>query len=286
MSRTVLELIRLTENHFSEKGIESSRLDAELLLAHVLGCERIQLYSGFDRPLDEGEISAYRDLVRRRANRAPCAYLIGRRWFYTHELEVTPDVLIPRPETETLVEVALDRLREDRLPEGPGLDLGTGSGAIAIVLCSHRPELRMVASDCSLAALAVARRNVESSGLSERIQLVGCSGFSGLQGPFAWICSNPPYLCSVEPGTMIPLALQPEVHFEPDVALFAGVDGLDVLREIFEQAPDQLLPGGFLLVECDPQQVATLCRLGEKFGTVRVVQDLTGRERVVQVIRK
>ena len=278
----VLDLVRLTEAYLRQKGIESARLDAELLLAHVLGCERIELYTRFDEPLQDNNVARYREIVKARAARTPCAYLTGKKAFYTHEFLVTPDVLIPRPETELVVDLVLDAIRSGRLPDGRGLDLGTGSGAIAVVLASHLERLQVVATDCSMSALRVALRNITANELEARIELVACREFSGLCGQFAWISSNPPYVATAERDTIMPEV----VDYEPDVALFAGRDGMDVLRKIFAQAPEYLLPGGLLAVECDPRQVAQLRCWGQQFGRVGVAKDLAGRDRVVTVIKQ
>ena len=175
---TILELLRWTTEHFAKQGIESPRLDAECLLAHALGVDRLRLYVEFDKPLAPAERAGFRELVRRRAEqRVPVAQLIGRKEFWSLPLAVTPDVLTPRPETETLIEAALE-LAPDRDAELQILDVGTGSGAVALALASERPKARVTASDVSAAALAVARDNAERLELSGRVGALEGSGSS------------------------------------------------------------------------------------------------------------
>jgi release factor glutamine methyltransferase len=194
-SWTVLELLRWTTAHFAAKGIESARLDAELLLASTLGCERLRLYLDFEKPVAAEERARFRALVRRRGEeRVPVAYLTGVREFWSLPLSVTPDVLIPRPDTETLVAAVLARRPEREAPLAV-LDIGTGSGAIALALAVERPRAMVTASDLSEAALAVARQNAEALGLSERVRLLTGDVFAPVEGErFDVIASNPPYV--------------------------------------------------------------------------------------------
>ena len=192
---TVLDLLRWTTEHFRSRGIESARLDAECLLAHALGTERLQLYLEFDKPVPPRERGRFRELVKRRADeRVPVALLTGRREFWSLPLRVTPDVLVPRPETETLVEVAL-RLLPDRESEARILDVGTGCGAIALALAKERPKARITATDISEAALAVAGENAAELGFENRIRFLVGDGFEPVRGErFDLVASNPPYL--------------------------------------------------------------------------------------------
>jgi len=278
-SWTVLELLKWTTEHFAGKGIETPRLDAELLLASVLGCDRLRLYLDFEKPVTAEERGAFRALVRRRGEeRVPVAYLTGTREFWSLPLTVTPDVLIPRPDTETLVAAVLAR--------GPGrdaafslLDLGTGSGAIALALASERPGAEVTASDLSTAALAVARKNAEALGLAERIRFVAGDGFAPVAGErFDVIASNPPYVAAGDgPG------LAPELRHEPAEALFAPGDGTALLRRLVAEANQHLRPGGLFALELAPPQAGdvTQCLAAAGFAEVEEHRDLAGRVRAV-----
>jgi release factor glutamine methyltransferase len=275
---TVLELLRWTTSHFAERGIESARLDAECLLAHALGKSRLALYLEFDKPLDESERAGFRELVRRRASeRVPVSQLIGRKEFWSLSLRVTPDVLTPRPETETLVTAALELLP----PRGSApelLDLGTGSGAVALALAQERPDARLTASDLSQEALKVAQQNAEELGMAERISFVAGAGLDALPGrSFDLITSNPPYLARAERA-----ALPPELAHEPELALFADDEGLALLRQIAGSASHWLVPGGGLALEHAPDQAAEVAAACESGGLedVRLHRDLAGRPRV------
>lgn len=276
---TVLALLRWTTGFFQERGIDSARLDAECLLAYALGCDRVSLYVDFEKPVMASERDRFRTLVRQRASdRIPVAQLIGRREFWSLDLEVTPDVLTPRPETETLVALAIDLLR-DAGPESRVLDLGTGSGCIALAVASECPKVRVVATDLSEAALEVARRNIAASGLGDRVQTRAGSLFEPVAGEsFDCILSNPPYIACCDAG-----GLPPELTHEPEMALFAGEDGLEVIRELAGQAFAHLHPGGQLAVEIDPGQEEAVRELFEGSGlsNVRTVRDLSRCPRVV-----
>lgn len=276
---TVLQLLRWTTQHFAGRGIESARLDAECLLAHALGCDRLRLYLDFEKPVEATERTRFRGLVMRRAGeRVPVSQLVGGREFWSLSLAVTGDVLTPRPETETLVQVALD-LAPDREAELRVLDVGTGSGAIALALASERPKAVVVASDVSRAALCVARENAERLGLGDRVHFVE----GDLLEPagdvrFDLIVSNPPYVAERDAAT-----LPPELAHEPRQALFAGPDGTLVLRRLVEAAPSSLRPAGALVLECGPEQAETIAgwMRATGFAGVRVERDLAGRPRVV-----
>jgi release factor glutamine methyltransferase len=278
-SWTILELLRWTTEHFAKQGIDTARLDAECLLAHALGVDRLRLYVEFDKPLAPEERSGFRELVRRRAEqRVPVSQLIGRKEFWSLPLLVTPDVLTPRPETETLIEAALE-LAPQRDAELRILDIGTGSGAVALALASERPKAKVTATDVSGAALAVARANAERLELSGRLRFLEGSLFEPVAGErFDLVVSNPPYLSSA-PGA----SHAPELAHEPREALFAADEGLAVLRALAEGVAEQLLPGGAAAFEVSPEQgdrVAGWCR---EAGLLDVAQrrDLGRRVRVV-----
>jgi release factor glutamine methyltransferase len=276
---TLLDLLRWTTEHFAKQGIESARLDAECLLAFALGVDRLRLYVDFDKPLGPAERAGFRELVRRRADeRVPVSQLIGRREFWSLPLAVTKDVLTPRPETETLIETALE-LAPGLDSEMAILDVGTGSGAIALALASERPKARVTATDVSPAALAVARGNAERLGFESRVRFVEGDLFAPVAGErFDLVVSNPPYL-SDAPGT----ARAPELAHEPSVALYAPEQGYAVLRELARGVADHLLPGGGFAFEVSPEQgerVAGWCREAGLLD-VALRRDLARRVRVV-----
>ncbi len=280
---TVLRMMLWSADYLKSKGVESPRLDAEHILAHVLGVGRLQMYLQHERPLTMPELDAFRPLLKRRASREPLQYVLGRQAFRTLELEVGPGVLIPRPETESLVEEVLGWARA-RAGSGAalvGLDVGTGSGAIALALLSEGPFVRFVGSDVSAEALAVAGRNAAAHGLGERFELrLGATFDTSSAGErFDLIVSNPPYVAESQRA-----ALAPEiVDWEPGVALFGGADGLEVIREIVRGAPARLRPGGLLALEVGLGQAAEVAAIveGHGFENVRVRKDLAGRARMV-----
>ena len=244
---TVGRVLTWTTQHFAEKGIDSPRLDAELLLAAVLHKNRLYLYTHYDQPLNEAERSGYRALVQRRSKREPVAYILGEREFYGLPLTVTRDVLVPRPETEHLVDAVREWL--DAHPhEKPRLcDVGTGSGAIAVALAVQAPAAEVVAVDVSEAALGVARTNAERHNVGPRVRFVLGDLLAPVAGeaPFEVIVANLPYVPSPERPH-----LMPEVRdHEPGLALFAGEDGLDLIRRLIAEVPERLAPGGLVALE-------------------------------------
>jgi release factor glutamine methyltransferase len=278
-SWTILEVLQWTTARFQERGLGSPRLDAELLAAHAFGLSRVQLYTQFDRPLLAAELATYRELVKRRQAGEPVAYLTGHKEFWSLDLVVDKRVLIPRPDTETAVEEALERLAA-RTGEGPPriADVGTGSGAIALALAKNRPEATMFASDVSPDALAVARANAERLGLA--VTFVEGSLAEPLRAlaPFDLLVANLPY---VRAGDIA--ALAPEVRSEPWLALDGGDDGLALVRALVAAAPALLAPGGALVLEVGQGQTgetAALCRAAG-LEDVRVRADLGGIDRVV-----
>jgi len=253
-----------------------ARLDAELLLAHVLGTSRTRLKSHPEEARATSERQAYLALVARRARGEPVAHLTGTKEFWSLRLAVSPEVLVPRPETELLVERALALPLE---AEGDIADLGTGSGAIALVLARERPHWRIVATDISAGALAVARRNAVDIGVAN-VEFVEGSWFAPLEGRrFALIVSNPPYIAAGDP-----VLACPPLTFEPRSALAGGTDGLGALREIIRSAPGHLERGGWLLLEHGATQAADVARelVIRGFTHVRSHRDLAGHERTTE----
>lgn len=272
---TVLKLLRWTADYFAGRGIDSPRLDAELLLADALGLDRVGLYLNFERPLQAGELAGFREKVKRRAGREPLAYILGHTEFWSLPLKVTPEVLIPRPDTELLVEQALARSTVVTRV----LDVGTGSGALAIALGHERPDWAVTAIDISPAALAVARENARGNGVAERITFIEADLAALPAGPYELIVANPPYIPHGELTT-----LMPEVRdYEPLLALDGGADGLDPYRALAGQAVHRLTPGGWLLVEVGFDQAAVVQELFAGAGLTEIftARDLAGIERVV-----
>ena len=273
---TVLEIIKRTTDFLEKKGVESSRLNAELLIGHVLGLKRMPLYLQFERPLTETELEKIRPLVKRRGNREPLQYILGESEFSGLKLKADRRALIPRPETEYLIELIARYLP---LPPASILDLGTGSGAIALALAKAYPEAMVTAVDKSANALALAGENRVACGSSERVRLLQSDWFSGLTAgeQFQLIVANPPYLSDEEMNVT-----PPEVKdFEPAMALSAGVNGAADLEEIISQARRYLVPGGFLACETGIAQHRSLSELATRTGYARTesLQDLTGRDR-------
>ena len=281
---TVLRLIRWSAEYLESKGVGRGRLDAEHMLAHALGTTRLQLYLQFDRPLELQELAAYRPLLLRRARREPLQYVTGRAAFRDLELIVDTRVLIPRPETEVLVEVVLEWARGRSRLEA--LEVGTGSGCIALALLAEGPFHRMVATDVSEGALAVAAANAEAAGLADRFELRSGSLWEPLAPDerFDLVVSNPPYVADAEAA-----ALEAEVRdWEPSGALFAGPRGLELLEDVVLGAGERLRPGGLLALEVGLSQadsVAASIRAVGGFATPRVRRDLAGHPRIVTVRR-
>ncbi len=276
---TVLKVLRWTTEFFQKKGVRSPRLDAEVLLAYLLGTDRVGLYLDHDKPLKEEELAAFREMIQRRIAGEPVAYITGEKEFWSLSFKVTPACLIPRPETEVLVEEAI-RAAADAPHPLRILDIGTGCGAVAIALAKELEESEVWATDRSPYALEVAKENVERHGVGDRVRLVEADLFPKDEGQFSLIVSNPPYIPTEEV-----LRLDPEVRdYEPLEALDGGPDGLRYLRRIAEGAPLRLRPGGWLLLEVGKGQAEEVQRIlvREGFSPVETVRDYTGVKRVVK----
>jgi release factor glutamine methyltransferase len=286
---TIGRLMTWTVEYLGRQGAENPRLDAEVLLAHARGCRRIDLYAAYVDVADEPTRTTFRDLVQRRAAGTPVAYLVGHREFYALDFEVTPDVLIPRPETELVVVALLDRMKQ-RSPDDAAVeiaDVGTGSGILAVCAAKYVPNSRVTAIDISSAALAVAYRNAQRHGMMERIALVESDLLSAVpaESRFDFIVSNPPYVSTAE---MAGLAADVRDH-EPEIALHAGERGTEVIARLIPQATERLKPGGVLIAEVSPMIAADVEELIRGTPTLDLgptIRDLAGHPRVVQAARK
>jgi release factor glutamine methyltransferase len=270
------EVLRRSTRYLEDRGSPTARLDAELLLAHGLGVSRIELYTAHDRPLTESELGVCRELVRRRGDREPVAYIVGTRGFRHLDLKVDSCVLVPRPETELVVDRCLELLRD--VAEPAVLDVGTGSGAIALAIASELSTARVTASDISPAALDIAWANAVALELPVEVRQGDLLDGLG-DRRFDLIVSNPPYVSAAEIEQ-----LEPEVAIhEPRLATVAGDDGLDVYRRLLPEARNHLDDGGWLVLECGAGQAgwlaAELGRLG--YGHAEVARDLAEIDRVV-----
>jgi release factor glutamine methyltransferase len=294
---TVLRLLTWTTDYLKQRGAESPRLDAEVLLAAAKGCERIALYTAFDEVVSDEIRTKFRDLVKRRAAGEPVAYLVGQREFYSLRLKVTPAVLIPRPETEFVVIAVLDHLKQQfqapspasspQLPAPLVADVGTGSGAIAVTIAKHAPSARFVAIDCSSAALAVAHENAAAHGVADRMELLEGDLLNPIpaEARFSAIASNPPYISEAE-YAVLPAHVR---DHEPKLALLAGPTGTEVIERLIPQAAERLLPGGLLVMEVSPMiagRVVQLVAADGRFQPATIGKDLGQNARIVKCLRQ
>ncbi|MCI0572507.1 MAG: peptide chain release factor N(5)-glutamine methyltransferase [Myxococcaceae bacterium] len=273
---TVRKVLTWTTGHFEKKGIDSPRLTAEVLLAHLLALSRVKLYVDLERPLNKDELTRFRALIERRMAHVPTQYLTGTKEFYNRRFAVDERVLIPRPETELLVDHVLQVLPTEE-PRRV-LDVCTGSGCIAVSVAAERPLAHVWATDVSEGACALARQNVEALGVGARVTVLQGDLLAPLppEVRFDVVVSNPPYVASGELPT-----LQAEVQKEPHLALDGGADGLDVVRRLVGVARERLVPGGLLAMEIGETQGAAVRVLLERAGyaQVRVEKDLERRDR-------
>lgn len=283
---TIRRILSWTQGYFDKAEIDSPRLTSEILLAHCLGIARLDLYLQHDRPLNRDELSAFRGLIERRINREPVAYITGSKGFWQSEFEVKPGVLIPRPDTERLVELALEALSEKDLRHGRVLELGVGSGAVIISLAKSHPGLSYFAGDISLVPLEVAALNARRELEGSKVSFVAGSWFSPFnsRAKFDLIVSNPPYIPTGDIR-----GLQPEVsRFEPDLALDGGEDGLFCIRAIMMKACDYLVPEGVLLLETGSDQhgkVEEIFKDCPGFSSIEFFDDYAGLNRVVRLVK-
>ena len=282
---TIMKILNWTKQYFEAKGVENPRLDAEVLLCAVLKCQRITLYVDFERPLSEEELAIYRDYVQRRGNFEPLAYILGEKAFMRNSFKVNKATLVPRPETELLVE-SLVRIAQMLRPEGDVkiLDIGTGSGAIIVSLLDYLPNAKGVGVDISVDALIVAKENSEKIGVTGRIGFVRSDVFSKLplEKKFDIIVSNPPYIPAVDIA-----GLDKDVQQEPRSALDGGDDGLDFYRRITAEAMEHMAEEGVLAFEVGIHQAEAVQQLCLDAGFVRtaVRKDYAGIERMVFAVK-
>jgi len=284
---TVGRLLNWTADFLRDKGADSPRLDAEVLLAHARDCQRIELYTAFEEEAAEPLRETFRELVRRRAAGTPVAYLVGHREFFSLSFQVTPDVLIPRPESELLVVRILDLAKTQSEEKALRIaDVGTGSGILAVCCAKHLPTCSITAIDISPAALKVAQSNAEKHGVADRVEFVCSDLFAELPVPTEYdiIVSNPPYVASAEmPG------LATDVRdYEPHLALDGGEQGTEVIERLIPQAVERLRPGGWLLMEIGPgnaELVEQLVAANSGLTPHETIADLAGHPRVVQAQR-
>jgi len=284
---TIGRLLQWTVDFLKQRGADSPRLDAEILLAEALGCQRIQLYTAFeDVPSDEKR-TAFRELVKQRAEGTPVAYLVGRREFYSLSFRVRPGVLIPRPETELIVVTVLDLAKQSTTKAATIADVGAGSGILAVTLAKHLPAARIVATDSSKTALKVAAENARQHGVAERIEFVQCDLLCGIDAAatFDFVVSNPPYVSTAE-YEKLPRDVR---DFEPREALLAGPKGTEVIERLLPQAVQRLRSGGHLLMEISPMihgEVQELLAATPGLEPGPTVKDLARLPRVVVAKRR
>ncbi|MFP3937387.1 MAG: peptide chain release factor N(5)-glutamine methyltransferase [Phycisphaerae bacterium] len=284
-SWTILELINWTRDYLSRAGVEDARLAAEVLLAHVLGCRRIELYARFDHEPEGEKLAEYRELIRRAAKREPVAYLVGRKEFYSLSMKVTPDVLIPRPESEILVSEAMNYLRPCEQPPRM-LDACTGCGCVAVATAVNAPEVTVLATDISEPAVKVAAENARLHGVADRVRcrtadLLEIPEDARDMLPLDVIAANPPYVADDE-------QVAETVRYEPSVALYAGKSGLEFIRRIVTDAPSLLKAGGALMLEFGFSQaddVRDIIADSEHFDEPTILRDRQDLERTAVTIR-
>ncbi len=280
----IKEILNRTDEFLSERGIESSRLDAEVLLADLLDIERINLYVKFDYPLKSSELEEYRERITKRAQRIPAAYIIGRKEFMSLEFDITEDVLIPRPETENMVEEIISYCRDNELQDAHIIDIGTGSGAVAVSLAHYLPETKVVGVDISKNAVKIARKNAEKFELEERLSIVNSDLLQGfikrdISG-IDIIVSNPPYISDSEMEE-----LPPEVKKEPERALRAGKEGLDFYKKLIPQAAQVLKDGGKIFLEIGSSQAEAVQALfAGNWQDIKVIKDYADHDRIVTAV--
>ncbi len=277
---TIGRLINWTRQYLTDSGSDSARLDTEVLLAEVLDCPRIMLYTRFDDDPGDEVRTKFRELVKQRAAGCPVAYLVGHKEFFSLKFKVTPDTLIPRPDTEEAVQVILDLVKNNQSPARSIADIGTGSGILAVTLAKELPDARFAATDLSDTALKIARENAVSHNVADQIEFFSGDLAEPLAGQtFDIIVSNPPYVSEAE----FDQCSRDVKQYEPSLALVAGPTGLEVYQRLVPQALNLLNPDGWLVLETSPMLAGSLQQLLQQHGyrEVQIHQDLAGNPRVV-----
>jgi len=284
---TIKKMLDWTKSYFQSKNLHSPRLDAELLLGHLLKLTRLQLYLNFDQPLTPQDLTAYKALIKRRSEREPVAYILGQKEFYSREFQVSPAVLVPRADSEVLIEETLIHLQTAEAKEWQGFEIGLGSGCLSITLLCERPTLHMTAIDLSSAALAIAANNAKTHGVESRLQMLELDFLNtnlhaqnaALQNQYDFIIANPPYISEAEF-----LTLDADVNvYEPKIALTAPQDGLAFYEPIAQFAKTHLYEHGFVIVEIGNEQAAAVEQIFKAagFNDVCCKKDYAGLDRVV-----
>jgi release factor glutamine methyltransferase len=275
----IKDLLEWTTRYFLDRGMQGSRLEAEILLAHVLEKNRVYLYANYDEPVNQGEREIYREYIKRRMSGEPLAYIVGQKEFMSLKFKVSPDVLIPRPDTEILVETALSLAREG--PITRICDVGTGSGAIAVSLAAYLPNTEIYAVDLSPAALNIARENAQMHNVTVHFREGDLLSPLENEEKLDMITANLPYVTLAEIEE-----LETGVKdWEPRMALAASGDGLDIYRRLMPQAYKLLQPGGFMLCEIDPRQADSARAMLQDFSEIEIIKDGASRDRVVKARR-
>lgn len=286
-SWTILKLLQWTTDYFHKNNVAEPRASAEVLLAHVLSADRLYLYLNYDRPLDAGELSTFRTYIKRRLAGEPSQYITGIQEFWSLPLRVSPDVLIPRPETEVLVQTALEFIGPTKT-DITIMDLGTGSGAIAIALARELPAARIVATDLSLTALRLARDNARFNQVDRQINFVGTDMLAAISlgsQKFNLVVTNPPYV-SHDDFTELPREIR---EYEPHHALDGGLDGLTAIKHLIRETPTVLCQAGALVMEMGAGQaesVSALVRDSQRYESYRIIKDYSGIDRVLLAIKQ
>jgi len=278
MDWTVKKILDWSTEYFQAKGFESPRLESEILLAHSLGMKRLDLYLQFDRPLEAGELADYKALIKRRTGNEPSAYIVGKKEFWSRDFEVTKDVLIPRPDTETLIQTVLDEIKEkDR--EMKAFEMGLGSGVIAITLALELKNLTVDAVEVSASAAEIARKNADKHGVIERIKITEADFLTTDEGNYDFIVSNPPYIRKKE-ITELESTVK---DYEPTGALDGGESGLKYYKPLAEFAKRHLNAGGFIAIEIGEDQGKDVENIFKETGfkNVEIRKDLSCHDRVL-----
>jgi len=280
---SIKRLLEWTTEYFQKVDADSPRLEAEVLLAEALRCARIELYTRFDEVPPADSVASFRDWVKRRGAGEPVAYIVGHREFYSLKFAVDSNVLIPRPETEHLIVAALEAAKEISESSLRIIDVGTGSGCIAVTLAKHLPNSKIAALDLSSTAIAIAKQNAETHGVAARVRFFTGDLFAALpagSGAVHLIVSNPPYIGTAEIDTIDDSVK----NFEPEMALFAGPNGTEIIARLIAESAERLLPGGFLIFETSPINMAACRRMvddADGLEFVRIEKDFAGLNRVL-----